>query len=83
MTEGEVPAADDVWDTGDLECGELLLPLRRRIQALPPGGILCLITRSPSARLDLLAWSRMTGHRVVKAIPPNFFIQRKEPEHGP
>ncbi len=37
-----------------------------------------LITRSTSATLDLLAWCRVTGHRMLKSDPPEFYIQRKE-----
>ena len=69
---------EDVWDTGDLECGELLLPLRRRVEALRVGGIIKLITRSPSAALDLLAWCRVTGHRMLKSNTPHFYIQRRD-----
>jgi len=70
-------APDDVWDTGDLECGELLLLLRDRVAALQVGGVIRLITRPMGAKLDLLAWCRMTGHRLLKSEPPNFYIQRR------
>ena len=78
MLDDEEPACEDEWDTGDLECGELLLPLRRRVEALKAGGVIRLITRSTSAILDLRAWCRMTGHRMLKMNPPDFYIQRKE-----
>ena len=70
-------AADDVWDTGDLECGQLLLPLRQRVEALKAGEVIRLITRSPSAALDLRAWCRLSGHLMLKSDPPDFYIQRK------
>ena len=78
MLDDEKLVCEDVWDTGDLECGELLLPLRRRVEALSTGGVLRLITRSPSAALDLHAWCRVTGHCMLKSDPPDFYIRRKE-----
>jgi tRNA 2-thiouridine synthesizing protein A len=69
---------EDEWDTGDLECGELLRPLRKRVEALSTGGIIKLITRDPIAAIDLHAWCRVTGHRMLKSDPPCFFIQRKD-----
>ncbi len=69
-------APNDVWDAGELECGELLLPLRDRVAALPEDGVLKLTTRASAASLDLLAWCRSTGHRMLKAAPPDFYIQR-------
>ena len=69
-------APDDVRDAGDMECGELLLLLRDRIATLSEKGVLKLTTRAPAASLDLKAWCRMTGHRMVKATPPDFYIQR-------
>jgi tRNA 2-thiouridine synthesizing protein A len=78
MFDDETPAYEDEWDTGDLECGELLLPLRGRVEALRAGAVIRLITRNASAVIDLRAWCRVTGHRMVKMNPPDFFIQRKE-----
>ena len=69
-------APNDVWDAGDMECGELLLLLRNRVATLPEKGVLKLTTRAPAASLDLKAWCRMTGHRMLKATPPDFYIQR-------
>jgi tRNA 2-thiouridine synthesizing protein A len=78
MFDDEPISADDVWDTGDLECGQLLLPLRERVEALRTGGIIRLITRHTSAAMDLRAWCRVTGHRMLRSEPPNFYIQRKQ-----
>jgi tRNA 2-thiouridine synthesizing protein A len=80
MFDDEPISADDVWDTGDLECGQLLLPLRERVDALRAGEVIQLITRSTGAALDLHAWCRVTGHRMLKSEPPNYYIQRKQPD---
>jgi tRNA 2-thiouridine synthesizing protein A len=69
-------APHDFWDAGELECGQLLLPLRDRVAALPDDGVLKLTTRAPAASLDVRAWCRLTGHRMLKAAPPDFYIQR-------
>ena len=78
MLDDKELACEHEWDTGDLECGELLLPLRRRVESLEAGAVIRLITRSPSAALDLHAWCRVTGHLMLKSDPPHFYIQRKE-----
>ena len=67
------------WNAGDLGCGDLVLHLRMRIEALPPGQMLHLVALDPGAPADLPAWSRLTGHRLVAADHPHYLIQRKEP----
>jgi tRNA 2-thiouridine synthesizing protein A len=74
----EISAAA-VWDAGDLGCGELVLALRGQLHELRPGVVLRVIARDPAAREDLPAWCRLTGHRLVGATHPDYFVQRKEP----
>ena len=66
------------WDAGDLGCGELVLDLRLRLQALRPGQIFKLCARDPGAPEDLPAWCRLTGHQLVRAEPPYYWIKRKD-----
>lgn len=66
------------WDSSDMGCGELVLKLRARVNALRPGQVLRVVARDPGAIEDVPAWCQMTGHRLVKAEPPIYFIQRKE-----
>lgn len=70
------PAA--VWDAGDMGCGELIVLLRARILALTPGQVLRVVARDPGAPEDLPAWSRLTGHRLVRAEHPVYDFARKE-----
>ena len=70
------PAYDAAFDAGDLGCGELLLALRTRIRDLAPGSVLKLSTTDPGAREDLPAWCRMTGHRLVLAAHPAYFVRK-------
>ena len=58
-------------------CGELILELRMRLTQLPPGAAFTLIARDPGVPEDLPAWCRMTGHRLIRAAPPEFLIERK------
>jgi tRNA 2-thiouridine synthesizing protein A len=77
-----VPAAalvaDDVWDAGDLSCGELILTLRLRMIGLPPRAVLKLISRDVGAKEDIPAWCRLTRHRLVLGQHPVYWIQRKD-----
>ncbi len=69
---------DASWDAGDLGCGELVLELRGRLLALPPGAVIEVRATDPGAPEDLPAWCRLTGHALVGARPPLYRIRRKE-----
>ncbi|CAN5514861.1 hypothetical protein BH23CHL2_BH23CHL2_18550 [soil metagenome] len=49
-------------DAGERTCAALIASIRDAIAPLQPGTILAILSRDPSARLDLPAWCRMTGH---------------------
>ena len=70
--------ADATWDAGELGCGDLLLQLRFRIETLEPGRVLRLVALDPGAPADLPAWCRLTGHALLAAEHPVYFIRRKE-----
>ena len=71
-------AADLEWDAGELGCGELVLELRQRLDAMAPGQVLMLRALDPGAPADLPAWCRMTGHTLVTQHHPVYLIRRKE-----
>jgi tRNA 2-thiouridine synthesizing protein A len=71
-------AADTQWDAGDLGCGDLVLELRLRMEAMKPGQLLQLTARDPGARADIPAWCRMTGHTLIAEQHPVYQIRRKE-----
>lgn len=69
---------DDAWDAGSLGCGDLVLELRIRLRAMQAHQILKVTANDPGAPEDLPAWCRMTGHTLVRAEHPQYWIRRKE-----
>ena len=65
------------WDAGMMGCGELILELKLRLGRLSPGAMFTLVARDPGVPEDLPTWCRMTGHRLVSAVPPEFVIERR------
>ncbi|PYN14304.1 MAG: sulfurtransferase TusA family protein [Candidatus Rokuibacteriota bacterium] len=76
MENGFVAALE--WNAGELGCGELVLELRLRLEAMAPGQVLKLTALDPGAPADLPAWCRMTGHTLVNRQHPVYLIRRKE-----
>jgi len=76
--DARVPA-DESYDAGDLGCGELVLELRARLAELAPREVLLVTARDPAAPVDLPAWCGLTGHTLVTARPPEYWIRKKEP----
>jgi len=70
--------SDAEWDAGDMGCGDLVLELRGRVEALVAGRVLRLTARDPGAPADIPAWCWMTGHALVSAQHPIYLIRRKE-----
>ncbi|MFQ5845654.1 MAG: sulfurtransferase TusA family protein [Planctomycetota bacterium] len=75
---GARPAADAEWDAGETACGDLVLRLRLRMKELRPGQVLKVTALDPGAPHDLPAWCRLTGHELVHAHHPDYWIARKE-----
>jgi tRNA 2-thiouridine synthesizing protein A len=65
------------WDAGAMGCGELIVLLRARILALEPGQVLRVIAHDAGAPEDLPAWSRLTGHPLLRAAHPVYEFARK------
>ena len=55
---------DELWDAGDMGCGDLVLELRGKLRAMP-GKVLKVIARDPGAPSDLPAWCGMTKDTLV------------------
>jgi tRNA 2-thiouridine synthesizing protein A len=71
------PTADVEWNAGELGCGDLVLQLMLRMNAMPPGHVLRLVALDPGAPADLPAWCRMTGHTLLEAQHPVYLIRAK------
>lgn len=73
-----IELAAEAWDAGEMSCGDLVLALRGRMNALSPGTRLKLTARDPGATEDIPAWCRMTGHSLLAQHHPHYWIQRRE-----
>ena len=78
---GATPSAllpfDEDFDAGDMACGELVLELRLRLSSVPERGVLRVSARDPAAPVDLPAWCGLTGHGLLSARHPLYWIERK------
>jgi tRNA 2-thiouridine synthesizing protein A len=70
--------AADQWDAGLTGCGELIVQLHLRMRSLLPGQLFRLISKDPAAPEEIPAWCRLTGHKLIFAEHPEYWIQRKE-----
>ncbi len=70
-------SAADEWDAGYMGCGEVIILLRLRMEKLKPGELLRLTARDEGAPVDLPAWCRMTGRRLLRAEHPEYWIEQK------
>jgi tRNA 2-thiouridine synthesizing protein A len=68
----------EAWDAGDLACGPMLLALKRRLERLDAGQVFRLVTRDEGAPVDVPAWCRLTGHRVLHAAHPIYYLERRK-----
>jgi tRNA 2-thiouridine synthesizing protein A len=66
--EGDTPNVAATLDAGEQNCATLILNVRLSMQSLAPGEVLEVIAYDPSARLDLEAWTRMTGNSFLEMI---------------
>ena len=74
---GPLPTPAASWDAGDLGCGDLVLELRNRLRALPPGAVLALRAADPAAPIDIPAWCGLCGHTLRHASHPHYLIENK------
>lgn len=70
--------SDTEWNAGNLGCGELLLELKTRLTSLRPDQIIKITAEDLGAREDLPAWCSLTGHTLIKADPPQYWVQRRK-----
>src|SRR5258708_32331220 len=78
IEKGDESYENEAWDAGDIACGDLVLELRMRLRAMKPGQVLRIKATDPGAREDIPAWCRLTGHKLLGAEHPQYWIERKE-----
>lgn len=71
------PNVDELWDAGEIGCGELVMKLGARLKKMEPLKVLKLIARDEGAIEDIPAWCQLTGHRLLMANHPEYFIERR------
>jgi len=75
---GDAPPHDAEWNAGDMGCGDLVLELRLRLQKLGAGSVFKLTARDPGAPADMPAWCGLTGHTLLRAQHPEYWIERRD-----
>jgi TusA-related sulfurtransferase len=68
---------DDVFDAVNQGCGDLLLELRQQIDALGDGAVLLVATRDLGSPVELPAWCRLTGNRLLAQQHPYYLVKKK------
>ena len=69
--------ANQIWDAGLIGCGEILVQLFLRLRAMQPGELFLLYSRDAAAPIEMPVWCRLTGHKLISANPPEYWIERK------
>ncbi|MCA8944230.1 MAG: sulfurtransferase TusA family protein [Planctomycetes bacterium] len=78
MTDPDDPIKSQrVYDAGTTLCGELALELRAMLREMQPGDVLEVVANDSAAPQDLPAWCDVTGHALVRATHPHYWIRRK------
>ncbi len=77
MTNATAFQISRTWAAGETGCGVLIIGLRREIGKIAPGEVLEVTALDIGARVDIPAWCRMTGHRLIAADHPTYFLERK------
>ncbi|MEZ6096425.1 MAG: hypothetical protein R3C03_19720 [Pirellulaceae bacterium] len=71
---------DTFFDGGETGCGELLLDLLLHIRSQPHSAIVKVRALDPGAPLEIPAWCRLTGNRLLSDDHPIYFIQKQDKE---
>lgn len=82
MTDHDSPPADRSLNAAGETCAGLTPLIRAKMRELESGGVLEVRTDDPSARVDVPAWSRLTGNELITAIDEDsehtrFYLRKK------
>lgn len=71
--------ADAFYDAGDKGCGEGPLDdIALLIRKMRGGQTLEIHATEPSVAVDLPAWCRLTGHRLLEHTGDHYLVRRKD-----
>ena len=65
------------YDAEDKACGESIFDLRFFFQPLPAESRVRVTALDPSAPVDLTAWCRSTGHKLIDWHHPYYLIEKR------
>lgn len=70
----------ETLDAGETGCGELVMLIFQRMKTLAPGAQLTVLAYDAAATVDIPAWCRMSGNRLVETDttgqPKRFVIEK-------
>lgn len=75
---------DSTLDAGETACGDLIMLVFRRMKVMADGQVLEVVTNDPGAPVDIPAWCRQTGHKLLHSAPSekassvHFYIRKKD-----
>lgn len=71
-------SADAFYDAGDLGCGYgPITDIANLLNNLESGQTLEVRATDPTVKVDLPAWCRLTGHKLIKQEDDRYLLQRK------
>jgi tRNA 2-thiouridine synthesizing protein A len=69
---------EEIYDSVDRGCGDFIMDLRGVMAALAPGTVLMVASRDAGAPVEIPAWCRLTGHRLLEAVPPFYLVRKRD-----
>ena len=69
---------DEVYDSVDQGCGDFIMDMRQVMKGLVPGAVLLIASRDAGAPVEIPAWCRLTGHRLMEAAPPFYLVRKRD-----
>ena len=66
------------WNAQNAGCGSLIIGLKRQLNAIEVGELLQVTAHNEGAPVDLPAWCRVTGHRLVMAEHPIYVLEKQD-----
>ena len=69
---------DEVYDSVDRGCGDFIIDLREVMTGLDAGATLLVASRDAGAPVEIPAWCRLTGHKLIEAEPPFYLLRKRD-----